>query len=55
MRMQKKITLKEDGRYLIYYHFPDTATPEETEAFEALKETEESIEPETEEERKARV
>ncbi|CCW35873.1 hypothetical protein CWRG_02010 [Chthonomonas calidirosea] len=57
MRMQKKVTLKEDGRYLIYYHFPDTATPEETAAFEALEETEESrkVEPETEEERKARV
>ncbi|WP_156412939.1 hypothetical protein [Chthonomonas calidirosea] len=55
--MQKKVTLKEDGRYLIYYHFPDTATPEETAAFEALEETEESrkVEPETEEERKARV
>ena len=38
MQMQKKITLKEDGRFLVYYHFPDTATPEETQAFEAVQE-----------------
>ena len=33
MRMEKKRILKEDGRYLVYYHFPDTASPEETAAF----------------------
>lgn len=36
MRMDKKRILKEDGRYLLYYHFPDSATPEQTEAFEAV-------------------
>lgn len=55
MRMQKKIILKEDGRYLIYYHFPDTASEEETTTFEAIEPTSELVEPETEEERKARV
>lgn len=36
MRMEKKRILKEDGRYLIYYHFPDTATPEQTGTFDAI-------------------
>ena len=36
MRMEKKRILKEDGRYLIYYHFPDTATPEQTGTFAAI-------------------
>ena len=25
---------KEDGRYLVYYHFPDSADSEQTEAFQ---------------------
>jgi hypothetical protein len=33
MQMEKKRIHKEDGRYLVYYHFPDTAGPEETQAF----------------------
>ena len=37
MQMQKKITLKEDGRFLVYYHFPDTATEEETQVFAGIK------------------
>jgi hypothetical protein len=41
MHMQKKVTLKEDGRFLIYYHFPDTATEEETQVFEGIQETRE--------------
>jgi hypothetical protein len=41
MHMQKKVTLKEDGRFLIYYHFPDTATEEETRVFEGIQETRE--------------
>ncbi len=36
MQMQKKITVKDDGRFLAYYHFPATATPEETEVFEEI-------------------
>ena len=37
MPMQKKVTRKDDGRYLIYYHFAETATPEETAAFESVE------------------
>jgi len=37
MPMQKKVTRKDDGRYLIYYHFVETASPEETAAFEAIE------------------
>jgi hypothetical protein len=37
MPMQKKVTRKDDGRYLIYYHFAETASPEETAAFEAVQ------------------
>lgn len=33
LRFQKKATTKEDGRSLIYYHFPDTATDSQTQAF----------------------
>lgn len=36
MHLQKKKTLKEDGRFLIYYHFPETATEEETKVFEEI-------------------
>ena len=34
MKMEKKQIVKEDGRYLVYYHFPDTASEEQTHAFE---------------------
>ena len=39
--MQKKVTLKEDGRFLAYYHFPDTATEEETQVFAGIQAIEE--------------
>lgn len=38
MRMEKRRILKEDGRYLIYYHFPESANAEQTAAFEAADE-----------------
>jgi hypothetical protein len=34
--MEKKTVLKEDGRYLVYYHFPDSATLEQAETFAAV-------------------
>ncbi len=33
MRMEKKQLRKEDGRYLVYYHFPDSASTEETQVY----------------------
>lgn len=36
MRMEQKQTRKEDGRRLIYYHFPETANPEESAVFAAI-------------------
>lgn len=36
MRMEKKRVLKDDGRYLTFYHFPETATEEEAQVFNAL-------------------
>ena len=36
MQMEKKRLLKEDGRYLVTYHFPESATPEETAVFAAI-------------------
>ena len=36
MQIQKKVTLKEDGRFLIYYHFAETATEEESAVFNAI-------------------
>ena len=36
MRMEKKTILKDDGRYLIYYHFAESATPEQKAAFDAV-------------------
>jgi hypothetical protein len=39
MRLEKKQIVKEDGRYLVYYHFPDTATPEQTLAFQSAEKT----------------
>ncbi len=36
MRLEKKVILKEDGRYLVYYHFPETATAEQSAVFAAV-------------------
>jgi len=33
MQLEKKQIVKEDGRYLVYFHFPATATEEQTAAF----------------------
>jgi hypothetical protein len=33
LRYQKKTVVKEDGRTLIYYHFAQTATADQSEAF----------------------
>ena len=35
MRVEKKQITKEDGRYLVYYHFPDTASDDQTRAFQS--------------------
>ena len=40
MRMEKKQIIKEDGRYLISYHFPESASEEQTAAYEELQVTE---------------
>ena len=40
MRFEKRQVLKADGRRLVYYHFPETATPEETHAFGELTDEE---------------
>lgn len=37
MQMEKKRVLKQDGRYLVFYHFPATATPEQTALFEQIQ------------------
>ncbi len=39
MRMEKKRILKEDGRYLVYYHFPDSASPDEAQVYAAIDPT----------------
>ncbi len=36
MRIDKKIVTKDDGRYLLYYHFPRSASATQTKAFESL-------------------
>lgn len=33
MKLEKKRILKEDGRYLLFYHSEATATPQQTQAF----------------------
>lgn len=33
MRLEKKRILKEDGRYLLFYHSAATATEQQTQAF----------------------
>ena len=37
MQFEKKQITKEDGRYLVFYHFPDTADPDQTGAFESVE------------------
>ena len=37
MQFEKTEIVKEDGRYLIFYHFPATANHEQNEAFQAAK------------------
>ena len=37
MRYEKKQITKEDGRYLVFYHFPETATPDQTATFESAE------------------
>jgi hypothetical protein len=34
MQMKSKEVAKEDGRYLVFYHFPESASAEQTDAFE---------------------
>ena len=43
MRIEKKQIQKEDGRYLVFYHFPESANDEQTSTFAALSQTEETI------------
>ena len=37
MELEKKQITKEDGRYLVFYHFADTATPEQAEVFRSVQ------------------
>lgn len=37
MRMEKKRIVKEDGRSLIYYHFPASANEEQISAFAKIR------------------
>ena len=37
MQMLKMRVQKEDGRYLVYYHFPESANAEETAVFERIE------------------
>ena len=36
MQMEKKRVMEEDGRYLVLYHFPESASPEESAVFAAI-------------------
>lgn len=45
MIVKKKQIKKEDGRYLVFYHFPRSADTEQTHTFEALTETMETFSP----------
>lgn len=40
MVYEKKQIFKEDGRILIFYHFPRSANPEQQSAFKKIEETE---------------
>jgi hypothetical protein len=37
VRIEKKQIRKEDGRVLVYYHFPETATELERQVFEEIE------------------
>ncbi len=37
MNYEKKQIAKEDGRHLVFYHFPDTASEEQTAAFRSAE------------------
>jgi len=37
MAYEKKHLIKPDGRYLVLYHFADTATPDQSEAFRSAE------------------
>ena len=37
MRYEQKQITKADGRYLVFYHFPDSANPEQAEAFQSAE------------------
>jgi hypothetical protein len=39
MRYEKKQITKEDGRYLVYYHFSESATEEQAAVFRSVEET----------------
>ena len=41
--MTKKQITKDDGRTLIYYHAPETATAQQTEVFEEIEAQEEPV------------
>jgi hypothetical protein len=43
IQMLKKQIRKDDGRYLIYYHNPETATPEQTAAFASIEAPAEAV------------
>lgn len=43
MRIEKKQITKDDGRYLVYYHFPEDATDQETQVFNAVEGTVEPV------------
>ncbi|HEV2473806.1 MAG TPA: hypothetical protein VGS41_14110 [Chthonomonadales bacterium] len=45
MELEKKRIIKPDGRYLIYYHFPESATEEQTAEFAACPAVAEPAEP----------
>lgn len=43
MQYEKKQITKEDGRYLVYYHFANTASKEQSAAFEAVEALDRSV------------
>ncbi len=43
MRLEKKRILKEDGRYLLFYHSAATATADQSQAFTAVEAEAETV------------
>jgi hypothetical protein len=41
--MTKKQTIKDDGRLLIYYHAPQTATAQQTEVYQEIEAEEQPV------------